>query len=155
MGATNILSAIVLDCGGSTGDYPRGYQVYLSKDGVNWGTPVASGNGSVVTSISFAGHAARYIRITQTGSASANWWSIAEFNAYFASPVALSAAAFSNNGLTLAWPTNAAVALYFTTSLFPPITWTPATNGPSIVNGQWNVTVVTGTNQSAFYRLQY
>ncbi len=155
MGATNILSAIVLDCGGSTGDYPRGYQVYLSKDGVNWGTPVASGSGAVVTSISFAAHAARYIRITQTGSASGNWWSIAEFNAYLALPIALSVAPSSNAGLVLTWPTSAVVALYYTTSLFPPITWTPATNVPSIVNGQWNATVPVDTNQSAFYRLQY
>jgi hypothetical protein len=155
MGATNILSAIVLDCGGSTGDYPRGYQVYLSKDGINWGTPVATGNGAIVTSVSFAAHAARYIRITQTGSAGGNWWSIAEFNAYMAVPISLSLAASSNNGITLMWPTNAAVTLYSTISLSAPVTWAPVTNAPSIVNGQWNVTVPTGANQSAFYRLQY
>jgi hypothetical protein len=154
MGSTNILSAIVLDCGGSTGDYPRGYQLYLSKDGSNWGSPVATGNGAIVTTISFAAHAARYIRITQTGSASGNWWSIAEFNAYLAAPIALSIAS-SNNGLALTWPTNAAVAPYYTISLTPPITWTPVTNAPAIVNGQWNLTVSVGTNQSAFYRLQY
>jgi hypothetical protein len=154
-GATNILSAIVLDCGGSTGDYPRGYQVYLSKDGVNWGTPVASGNGVIVTTVSFTAHAARYIRITQTGSASANWWSIAEFNAYLAAPISLSIATLSNNALTLTWPTNAAVTLYYITSLSPPVTWTPVTNAPVIANGQWNVTLPTGVNQSAFYRLQY
>jgi hypothetical protein len=155
MGATNILSALVLDCGASTGDYPRGYQVYLSKDGVNWGTPVATGNGAVVTTISFAAHAARYIRITQTGSASANWWSIAEFNAYFAAPISLSVGAALNNGLTLTWPTNAVVAPYYTINLSPPITWMPVTNAPTIVNGQWNLTVSFGTNPSAFYRLQY
>jgi len=88
------------------------------------------------------------------GSASANW-SIAEFNAYLAPPIALSAAASSNNGLTLMWPTNAAVTAYYTTSLTSPITWMPVTNAPTIVNGQWNVTVPMGTNQSAFYRLHY
>jgi fibronectin type 3 domain-containing protein len=154
MGSTNILSAIVLDCGASTGDYPRGYQLYLSKDGTNWGTPIAVGNGSAVTTISFDAHAARYIRVTQTGSASANWWSIAEFNAYLAAPIPLSLAS-SNNGLTLTWPTNAAVAPYYTTSLTPPITWMPVTNAPTIVNGQWNLTVSVGLNQSGFYRLQY
>jgi fibronectin type 3 domain-containing protein len=154
MGSTNILSAIVLDCGSSSGDYPRGYQVYLSKDGVNFGTPVASGNGAIVTSISFAAHAARYIRITQTGSAGANWWSIAEFNAYLAAPITLSVAS-ANNGLTLTWPTNSVAALYYATNLFPPVTWTLATNVPTIVNGQWNLTVSVDANQSAFYRLQY
>jgi hypothetical protein len=161
MGSTNILNAIVLDCGGSTGDYPRGYQVYLSKDGSNWGAPVAAGSGAAVTTISFPAQAARYIRVTQTGSASANWWSIAEFNAYgsfgmaSAPPIALSVATPSNNGLTLMWATNAAVTLYCTTSLTPPITWTPVPNAPAIMNGQWNVTVPMGTNRSAFYRLQY
>jgi hypothetical protein len=154
MGSTNILSALVLDCGASTGDYPRGYQVYLSKDGTNWGSPVATGSGATVTTISFAAHAARYIRITQTGSASANWWSIAELNAYLAAPIAISLAS-SNNGLTLTWPTNAAVTLYYTANLTPPVTWMFVTNAPTIVNGQWNLTVSADTNQSAFYRLQY
>jgi beta-glucosidase len=145
---------LFLDCGGSTADYPRGYQVYLSEDGTNWGAPVATGSGATVTTISFAAHAARYVRITQTGSASANWWSIAELNAYLAAPIALSLAS-SNNGLTLTWPTNAAVTLYYTANLTPPITWMFVTNAPTIVNGQWNLTVSVGTNQSAFYRLQY
>jgi fibronectin type 3 domain-containing protein len=155
MGTTNILSALVLDCGASTGDYPRAYQLYLSKDGSNWGPPVATGTGAVVTTITFAAHAARNIRVTQTGSASANWWSIAEFNAYLAPPIALSVATSPNSGLTLTWPTNAAVTLYYTTSLIPPITWMPVTDAPNIVNGQWNLTVSVGTNQAAFYRLQY
>jgi hypothetical protein len=155
IGSTSILSAIVLDCGASTGDFPRSYQVSLSKDGVNWGNPVATGSGAIVTAVSFAARAARYIRITQTGSASANWWSIAEFNAYLAMPIALSAAASSNNGLALTWPTNAAVTLYYTTNVVPPIIWMPVTNAPTIVNGQWNLTISVGTNQSAFYRLQY
>jgi hypothetical protein len=61
----------------------------------------------------------------------------------------------SNNALTLMWATNAAVNLYYTTSLMPPITWMPVTNAPAIVNGQWNVTMPMSTNRSAFYRLQY
>jgi beta-glucosidase len=155
MGSTNILSAIVLDCGSSTADFPRGYQVYLSKDGVIWGTPVATGSGATVTAVSFAAQAARFIRVTQSSSASANWWSIAEFNAYLAAPISLSIATPSNNGITLTWPTNAAVAPYYTTNLTPPITWMPVTNTPTVVNGQWNLTLSVGANQSAFYRLQY
>jgi hypothetical protein len=161
MGSTNILNAIVLDCGPSTGDYPRGYQVFLSKDGSNWGTPVVAGSGAVVTTISFPAQAARYIRVTQTASASANWWSIAEFNAYgsfgmtSAPPIALAVATPSNNRLALMWATNVAVNLYYTAGLTPSITWTPVTNAPAIVNGQWNVTLPMGTNPSAFYRLQY
>jgi fibronectin type 3 domain-containing protein len=77
---------VVLDAGSSTGDYPRGYQVNVSNDGTNWGSPVASGAGSsAVTSISFSARTARYIRITQTGS-NGLWWSIHELNIYGAGP---------------------------------------------------------------------
>jgi glucosylceramidase len=37
---------VVFDTGVSTGDYPRGYSVTTSADGVNWSTPVASGQGT-------------------------------------------------------------------------------------------------------------
>ncbi len=74
---------IVLDATASPGDYPRGYQVNVSSDGVAWGSPIASGAGSsAVTSISFAAVTARYVRVTQTGSVSGTWWSIHEFNVY-------------------------------------------------------------------------
>jgi fibronectin type 3 domain-containing protein len=77
---------IVLDAGSSTGDYPRGYQVNMSNDGLNWGSPVATGAGSsALTSISFAPRKARYIRITQTGS-NGLWWSIHELNVYGTGP---------------------------------------------------------------------
>lgn len=77
---------LVLDAGSSTGDYPRGYQVNVSNDGTNWGTPIASGAGSAaVTSISFASRTARYIRITQTGS-NGLWWSIHELSLLGAGP---------------------------------------------------------------------
>ena len=161
MGSTNILNATVLDCGGSTGDYPRSYQVFLSKDAANWGVPVASGNGATVTTITFPAQAARYVRVTQTGSASANWWSIAEFNAYgslgllLAPPITLAVAQPSSDVLTFLWTTNASVSLYSTTSLTPPVTWTPVTNAPAVVNGQWNVTLPLNANGSGFYRLQY
>jgi hypothetical protein len=161
MGASNILNAIVLNCGGSSGDYPRGFQVYLSKDGSNWGTAVAAGIGATVTTISFPAQAARLIRVTQTGSSPANWWSIAEFNAYgglglaSAPPIVLSVAAPTNNVLTLMWATNVSVGLYSTLDLTPPTTWTPVTNLPAIVNGQWHVTVPIVPGGSSFYRLQY
>ncbi len=82
MGSTNTVSGLVLDASGSPGDYPRGYQVTLSNDGITWSSPVASGAGSLVTNVTFTPHPARYIRITQTGSAPGLWWSIHEFNAF-------------------------------------------------------------------------
>jgi len=76
---------VVLDAGTSTGDYPRGYQLFVSNDGTNWGSAVATGSGTTqVTTITFANQTARYIRIVQTGSIG-NWWSIHEYNVYGAS----------------------------------------------------------------------
>jgi uncharacterized repeat protein (TIGR02543 family) len=82
MGSAQTFSRIVMDATGSAGDYPRGYQVYVSNDGSNWGSPVATGTGSAVTTVNFASQTARYIRVTQTGSVAGIWWSIHEFNAY-------------------------------------------------------------------------
>jgi hypothetical protein len=80
--APQTFSEITLDAASSTGDYPRGYQVFVSTDGSTWGSPVATGAGmAALVSISFGQQIGRYVKIIQTGSAS-NWWSIAELNVY-------------------------------------------------------------------------
>jgi beta-glucosidase len=82
MGASHTISQITMDSAGSASDYARGYQVALSANGTTWSAPVATGSGSAaLVTATFPAQAARYIRVTQTGSAS-SWWSIAEFNAY-------------------------------------------------------------------------
>ena len=49
---------------------PRGYRVQVSSDGREWSAPVAEGAGiGTTTTIPFAPVSARFIRITQTGSA--------------------------------------------------------------------------------------
>jgi hypothetical protein len=74
---------IVLASGGSPYDFPRGYSVFVSSDGVKWGSPVASGAGnSATTTISFATRDARYLRIEQTSSHPSNWWSIHELSVF-------------------------------------------------------------------------
>ncbi|RTE08217.1 discoidin domain-containing protein [Paenibacillus whitsoniae] len=78
-------SRIVLDAAGSTWDYPRKYEVYVSQDGIIWGTVVASGSGSTVTTINFPEQTARFIRVVQTGSVG-SYWSIHEFNVYWIDP---------------------------------------------------------------------
>ncbi len=81
MGATQSFSTVTLDAGTSTNDYPRGYQVFVSSDGQNWGSAVATGAGaSKLVTIHFAAQKARYLKIVQTGSNSSWWWSIAELN---------------------------------------------------------------------------
>jgi lysophospholipase L1-like esterase len=82
MGSATSINSITMDSGPSTGDYARGYAVFLSTDGTDWGSAVASGAGSSsLVSATFATQSAQYIKVEQTGSAG-NWWSIAEFNAY-------------------------------------------------------------------------
>jgi hypothetical protein len=81
MRSARTIFKIVLDTTPSPNDYPRGYQVVLSNDGSNWGSPVATGAGyTAVTTMAFAPQTARYVRITQTGSAQGNYWSIHELN---------------------------------------------------------------------------
>ncbi|MCD1261171.1 discoidin domain-containing protein [Paenibacillus athensensis] len=73
---------IVMDSTNAAGDYARGYQVFVSSDGTNWGTAVASGTGSAaVITVDFSSQSARYVKVVQTGTAS-SWWSINEFNVY-------------------------------------------------------------------------
>ena len=103
MNGTNSFGELSLDAGSSSSDYPRGYQVNVSNDGLNWGSPVATGVGAVVTTITFPAQTARYIRITQTGSNS-TWWSIYEFYVYSAAttPTNLTATA-GNSAVVLGW----------------------------------------------------
>jgi hypothetical protein len=75
------INELVLDANG-TSDYPRGYSVTLSADDVTYTAPVATGSGtSSVVTISFPTQAARFVKITQTGS-SGSWWSIHELNVF-------------------------------------------------------------------------
>ncbi|WP_160164577.1 DUF5010 domain-containing protein [Pedosphaera parvula] len=108
MGSVKSFYKLILDATPSLNDYPRGYQVNVSNDGVNWGNPVATGvASSAVTTIKFATQTARYIRITQTGSVG-NYWSIHEFNVYAMPPpppvpTGLIATATSPGQINLSW----------------------------------------------------
>ncbi len=83
MQSTQQFSKIVLDTTGSENDYPRGYAVYVSNDGNNWGSAIASGSGSSpVTTITFATQSARYIKVVLTAGDGLWWWSIHEFTVY-------------------------------------------------------------------------
>jgi glucosylceramidase len=73
---------VVFDTGVSTGDYPRGYTITTSTDGVNWTTAVVAGQGTgQFTSADLSGAPVRYIRMTLTAS-SGSWWSVADVRAY-------------------------------------------------------------------------
>jgi endoglucanase Acf2 len=62
---------------GNANDYPHGYRVLVSNDGVNWNPVTTGGGAGQSTVINFARQNARYLRIEQTGTSS-SWWSITE-----------------------------------------------------------------------------
>lgn len=82
MKAPKKISRIVLNSGG---DYARGYEVYLSNDGTDWGAaPAASGVGAnPLTIVDFdAPVTAQYIKVVQTGTGAASWWSVYELSVF-------------------------------------------------------------------------
>ncbi|EFM09963.1 coagulation factor 5/8 type domain protein [Paenibacillus curdlanolyticus YK9] len=82
MKAAKSISKLVMDSTGSDNDYARGYQVFVSNDGTNWGSAIASGAGTgPVVTVTFAAQNARYVKVVQTGTAT-SWWSIRELNLY-------------------------------------------------------------------------
>jgi hypothetical protein len=87
LGAVQTFNAITLDTGPIfTSDYPRGFEVWVSNNNVDWGdAPIANGNGDgPITKIAFSVQHVRYIRIFQTGTTGVHgwWWSIASINLY-------------------------------------------------------------------------
>ncbi len=68
------------------GSFPIAYKVQLSMDGKTWGAPVAQGEGAPATTIAtFRPVQAKFVRVTQTGSAEgAPAWSVLNFRVYAA-----------------------------------------------------------------------
>jgi glucosylceramidase len=82
LGRRTRVSQLVLDTGASAGDYPRGYAVSVSDDGVRWSAPVATGAGTgQLTTINLGSRRVRYLRVTLT-AASGSWWSVADVRTY-------------------------------------------------------------------------
>ncbi|HEY0805147.1 MAG TPA: discoidin domain-containing protein, partial [Pseudonocardiaceae bacterium] len=78
---THPVKQVTLDSGSNTDD-PAAYQVLLSTDGTNWGSPMATGPGTgPLIVVHFPATNARFIKVVQTGTSGA-WWSMTEFNAY-------------------------------------------------------------------------
>lgn len=73
------IGRVILDSSGSPGDFPQGYEIYLSSNGKEWGKAVATGeNSNDVLNIAIAPRKARYVKIVQIGRSEGNWWSIHE-----------------------------------------------------------------------------
>ena len=72
------IAGLALDSQGSNQDYARKYKIEISSNGTQWNPAVAEGNGAVLTEIVFpAPQRGRFVRITQTGTAT-NYWGINE-----------------------------------------------------------------------------
>ncbi len=87
LGRTQRVGCIVLDARRSAGDFPRGLEVHLSKDGSAWGAPVLSMPGSSgITVLPLASAEARFIRLVATASDPGAWWSIHEIQLFAPAP---------------------------------------------------------------------
>jgi F5/8 type C domain len=73
---------VVIEAGPNRDDYPRGFEISTSTDGTNWRQVAIGAQIDATTDVTFGKQTARYVRIEQTGSAAANWWSIAEINVF-------------------------------------------------------------------------
>ena len=84
LGATEVFNRIVIDNNGTTSDHPRGYNVYVSNDGQNFGDPIVSGNSSNEAQlvIDFPEQEARYIRMEITEADPSCYWAISELNVF-------------------------------------------------------------------------
>jgi glucosylceramidase len=81
LGRWETVRRVVLDTGPDSGDFPRGYTLSVSRDGQDW-DDVASGAGSgQLTRIDIRPTRARWLRVTQTGSAP-QWWTVADLRVY-------------------------------------------------------------------------
>jgi tetrahydromethanopterin S-methyltransferase subunit D len=107
MQAALSFSEVTIDAGPSTGDYPDGYTVSVSSNGTTW-AQVAAGTGSTqLITVTFPQQTAQYIQVVQTTSGvTTNWWSIAEFNVYSATPPAGTPVALSRTS----WVPSASVS---------------------------------------------
>jgi len=83
-----LITGLVLDTRGSSGDYPRGYEVYVSASSLGEGRLVAKGEGrEPLTRIVFDKPVlGRAIKIVQTGKTQGLYWSIHELTIESQSP---------------------------------------------------------------------
>jgi hypothetical protein len=90
LGKNSIFNRISFEAAGFTGDYARGYKIEVSEDGTSWET---AATGTSTTENVFVQlpniYFKRYVKITQTGTAQNNYWSIAEFNLYMEDDIAV------------------------------------------------------------------
>ncbi len=85
LGVERAVKGLTLDTTPSGNDFPKGYEVYVSFDGGNWGKPILTGSSDKpITELDFGKTVqARFIKIVQTGSSDSWHWSIHELKVKF------------------------------------------------------------------------
>jgi chitodextrinase len=74
------ITKVVTESSGT--DYAKSYELYVSADGVEWGSAATAGDGSSgAMNIDVTATGVRYIKLVQTGT-SDSWWSINELIVY-------------------------------------------------------------------------
>ncbi|HKT00415.1 MAG TPA: discoidin domain-containing protein, partial [Rugosimonospora sp.] len=105
LGSPTSFNQIVLDnTANNSYDSVFKYQVYVSHDGVNWGSAVANGSGDVgKTTITLPPQTAHYVRIVSTAADFFYHWDIGEINMYGSSgdDDSIAAPTAVSNGLQL------------------------------------------------------
>lgn len=94
-------------------DWPAGYALYVSNDGINWGSPVATGGGATTTTINFVTQNAQYFKVMTTVGKD-NYWVIAEAYVNYIAPIAnpapatdLKATSFNSKTNYMEWTASA------------------------------------------------
>lgn len=84
LGKLERFNKIEFDNNTKTTDHPKGYELYVSKDGKNFGAPVAAGNPEPETKlvIEFPEQEARYIKMVVTEADQEKYWAIYEMNVF-------------------------------------------------------------------------
>jgi endo-1,3(4)-beta-glucanase len=78
LGQEEQFDTLFMNSGTSWGDYAHGYEVYVSADGQEWGSPLAAGKGTAPSLVvSLSEQKARYVKVILTAPAD-SWWSVAE-----------------------------------------------------------------------------
>ena len=83
-GKTEKFNKIVIDNNTKTTDHPKGYALYVSNDGKNFGDPIVTGNPEQDTKlvIEFPEQQAQYIKIVITEANSSKYWAVNELNVF-------------------------------------------------------------------------
>jgi glucosylceramidase len=69
LGATERIRRVVLDTGADRGDFPRGYTLQTSRDGVVWADAASGAGSGQLTTIDIPPTRARYVRVSQIATA--------------------------------------------------------------------------------------